>query len=77
MDPLRTLGKLFIFLGVMMAGLGAVLYFGGRLPFRLGQLPGDIVYRGRNTTLYVPIVTCLLLSAVITLLSWLLTMLKK
>jgi hypothetical protein len=76
-EVLRIFGKFLIFLGVLLAGLGFVLYFGAKLPFRLGQLPGDIVYRGRNATFYFPVVTCLVLSAVITLLTWLLTLMKK
>jgi hypothetical protein len=77
MDALRLIGKFLIFFGVMIAALGFVLYFGAKLPFRLGQLPGDIVLRGKSSTLYFPIVTCLVLSAVITLATWILTMLKK
>ena len=71
MDPLRELGRLLLVLGVLLAAIGALLYFGGRLPFRLGRLPGDIISRGEHTTFYFPIVTCLLLSAGLTLLFWL------
>ena len=71
MDPVRELGRLLLILGVIFLGSGAVLYFRGLLPFRLGRLPGDIVYRGEHTTFYFPIVTCLLLSAGLTLLFWL------
>jgi len=44
---------------------------GGKLPFGLGRLPGDIVHRGEHTTFYFPIVTCLVLSAALSLLFWL------
>jgi hypothetical protein len=71
MDPLRDLGKLLLLLGGALIVLGALLYFGARLPFRLGKLPGDIVYRGEHTTFYFPIVTCLLLSLGLSLLFWL------
>ena len=46
-------------------------FAGGKLPFRLGRLPGDIVHRGEHTTFYFPIVTCLILSAALSLLFWL------
>jgi hypothetical protein len=71
MDPSRELGRTLLVLGGFVVVLGAVLYFGGRLPFRLGRLPGDIVHRGEHTTFHFPIVTCLLLSAAFTLLFWL------
>jgi hypothetical protein len=45
---------------------------GERAGIRLGRLPGDITVRGKNTTFYFPIVTCVILSVVLTLLSWLL-----
>jgi hypothetical protein len=38
----------------------------------LGRLPGDIVFRGKNTTFYFPIVTCLVLSVILSLILWLL-----
>ena len=34
--------------GVVLAGAGALFLFAGRLPFRLGRLPGDISYQGRH-----------------------------
>ncbi len=60
-----------LLLGVVLTAVGALLYFGGRLPFRLGRLPGDIVHHGEHTTFYFPIVTCLVLSAILSLLFWL------
>ncbi len=71
MDPLRELGRTLLFLGALLVLLGAILYFGAKLPFRLGRLPGDIVHRGEHATFYFPIVTCLLLSIGLSLLLWL------
>jgi hypothetical protein len=71
MEPLRELGKLLLVLGVLLAAVGVFLVLGARLPFRLGRLPGDIVYSGRHTTFYFPIVTCILLSVLLTFLFWL------
>jgi formate hydrogenlyase subunit 3/multisubunit Na+/H+ antiporter MnhD subunit len=70
-DPLRELGRALLLFGAVLISVGALLYFGGKLPFRLGKLPGDIVYRGEHTTFYFPIVTCLVLSAALSLLLWL------
>lgn len=71
MDPLRELGRTLIVLGALLVLTGAFFYAGGKLPFRLGRLPGDIVHRGEHTTFYFPIVTCLLLSAALSLVFWL------
>jgi hypothetical protein len=70
MDPLREIGKLLLILGAFLVAVGALLVVGARLPFRLGRLPGDIAYSGRHTTFYFPIVTCLVLSVVLSLVLW-------
>ena len=77
MEPLREMGKLLLLVGVLLVVAGAVLLLGAKLPFRLGRLPGDIVYRGRNTTFYFPIVTCLLLSLGLTLIVWLVSIFRR
>ncbi len=70
MDPLRELGRALLIFGAVSVVVGAVLYFGARLPFRLGRLPGDIIHRGEHTTFYFPIVTCLVISVVLSILFW-------
>jgi len=77
MDPLRELGRTLLILGGLLALTGALLYFGAKLPFRLGKLPGDILHRGEHTTFYFPVVTCLVLSAVLSLLLWLFTHFRR
>ena len=71
MNPYREVGKLFLVAGTLLVAVGTVLVLGARLPFRLGRLPGDIVYQGRNTSFYFPIVSCIVLSVVFTLVMWL------
>lgn len=71
MDPLREFGRSLLFFGALFILLGALLYFGNKLPLRLGKLPGDIVHHGEHATFYFPIVTCLLLSVALSLLFWL------
>ena len=70
MDPLRETGKLLVVVGLVLVGVGALLAFVGKLPFRLGRLPGDIAYQGRNGSFHFPLVTCILLSVVLSLLLW-------
>jgi len=77
MDPFRELGRSLLVLGLLLAVAGAFLYFGSRLPFRLGRLPGDIVHRGEHTRFYFPIATSLVLSAGLTLLFWLISRLRR
>jgi DUF2905 family protein len=62
---MTDLGKILIFLGVLLAVFGLLLVFGSRLHLPIGRLPGDIVYRGKNTTVYFPIVTSILISIVL------------
>jgi Protein of unknown function (DUF2905) len=77
MDPFRELGRTLLFFGGLLVVVGALLYFGEKLPFRLGRLPGDIVRRGEHTTFYFPIVTCLVLSAAFSLLLWLFSQFRR
>jgi hypothetical protein len=56
---------------MMLVAVGVLLTLGDRLPLKLGRLPGDIVVRGKNSVFYFPIVTCLVLSAVLSLVMWL------
>jgi len=64
-------GRFLIYAGVLLIVVGVLFTLGERLPIRFGRLPGDIVIRGKHSTFYFPIVTCLILSAVLTLIGWL------
>jgi hypothetical protein len=57
-------GGLLIVVGLIIAGIGLVIWAG--VP--LGHLPGDLVIRRGNATIYVPIVTCIVLSLLVTVL---------
>ena len=77
MEALRELGKALLLFGILLAAAGGVLLLGARLPFRLGRLPGDIVFQGRQTTFYFPVVTSLLLSLALTLIFWLVSLFRR
>jgi hypothetical protein len=64
------MGRMLITLGLMLVVVGLIVTFAGRLPFRLGRLPGDIHIQGRNSSFYFPVVTCLLLSLLFSLVMW-------
>lgn len=66
-EPLSSAGRLLIIGGLMLAAVGVIVLLAGKVPL-LGRLPGDIVYRKGGTTFYFPLVTCLLLSLVLSLL---------
>jgi Protein of unknown function (DUF2905) len=73
----REFGRMLLVLGAFICVVGAFFFFGGKLPFRLGRLPGDIYYQGKNSSFYFPVVTCLLLSVALTLIFWVIGHLKK
>ena len=65
-------GRALIGMGLLLAAVGALFLLSDKLPFKLGRLPGDIAIQGKNGGgFYFPLMTCLLISAVVTLLSWL------
>ena len=57
------MGRTLVILGVVIAGIGLVMMAG--VP--LGRLPGDIIWRRGQTTVYLPVVTCLVVSVVLSL----------
>ena len=61
------IGRLLIISGVSLLIAGIVLMLGSKIPF-LGRLPGDIVIRKDGFTFFVPIITMLIISVVLTIL---------
>lgn len=61
------IGRGLIVLGVVLIVAGILFMLGERLPIRIGRLPGDLVIRGKHGVFYFPIVTCIILSIVLTL----------
>jgi Protein of unknown function (DUF2905) len=64
---MTELGKLLIAAGMIMLVAGIVLVLLGRSGVPIGRLPGDIFYRGKNTTIYFPLATSLLLSVLLSI----------
>ena len=60
-------GRMLVFFGGILLVLGLVLIFAGKMNLPIGRLPGDIVYRGKHTTFYFPLVTCIVLSLILSL----------
>jgi hypothetical protein len=77
MEPLRELGKTLLFLAGLLALAGGFFYFGGKLPLRLGRLPGDIVHKGEHSTFCFPLTSSILLSVGLSLLLWLISRFRR
>ena len=71
------LGKLLVLLGGTIVIVGLALILLGRTSLPLGRLPGDIVYRGKNTTFYFPLATSILISVVLSFLLYLIGHFRK
>ena len=72
------LGKFLVIVGVLLVAAGLLLMAGAKFSFfGLGRLPGDIAYKGKSVQFYFPIVTCLVLSVVLTLVFWVISLFTK
>jgi hypothetical protein len=68
---MADLGKLLLILGGVIVLIGVVLLLAGRFNLPLGRLPGDITCRGKNTVVYFPLATSIIISIVVSLILWL------
>ncbi|MBU0575472.1 MAG: DUF2905 domain-containing protein [Proteobacteria bacterium] len=69
MFDFSNLGRFFIIIGLIIAGIGFALIFAGKIPW-LGRLPGDFFFRGKNFSFYFPLTTGILISVILTLILW-------
>jgi len=61
------LGRMLVFVGGLLLVVGLILILAGKVNLPIGRLPGDIVYRGKHTTVYFPLVTSIILSVILSL----------
>jgi len=71
------LGRLLIFLGGLIVVIGLVFILLGRTNLPIGRLPGDILYRGKNTTFYFPLATSIILSIVLSVVLYVMGQFRK
>jgi len=71
------LGKLLAIVGGGLVVIGLVIMLAGKSQLPLGRLPGDIVYRGKNTSFYFPLTTSILLSVVLSLVLYVISRLRR
>jgi hypothetical protein len=70
--------RMLVVLGVVIVALGLLLMFGARIPFfHFGRLPGDIALKGKHGSFYFPIVSCIVLSALLTLALYVISLLTR
>jgi len=67
---MAALGRVLILLGIVIILIGLGLLFAHKIPY-IGRLPGDIYVKKDNFTFYFPLATCILISAVLSLIFWL------
>ena len=60
-------GRTIVFLGIALVVIGGIIMLIGRAGLPLGRLPGDIVYKGKNSTFYFPLATCIVASIVLSI----------
>jgi hypothetical protein len=68
---------MLVILGVTLVVIGGIVMLLGRTGLPLGRLPGDIVYRGKSSTFYFPLASCILISVVISIVLFLMGRLKR
>jgi hypothetical protein len=65
------MARTLISAGILLVVAGLVMVLAERAGIRLGRLPGDIRLEGKHGGFYFPIVTCILISVLLSLISWL------
>jgi len=68
---MNGLGRSLMVMGVILIAAGLLVSFAPKLPTWLGRLPGDISIKRDNFSFHFPLATCLLLSALISIIMWL------
>jgi len=74
---MAELGKLLVFFGIVLVVAGGLILLLGRTHLPIGRLPGDIIYRGKNTTFYFPLATSILLSVVLSIVLYVIGRLRR
>lgn len=68
---------MLVIFGVALVVIGGIVMLLGRTGVPLGRLPGNVLYRGKNTTFYFPLATSILISVVLSIVLFLLGRIKR
>jgi hypothetical protein len=74
---MAEMGRMLVMLGIALAVIGGIVMLLGRTGMPLGRLPGDVFYRGKNTTFYFPLASSILISVVLSIVLFLIGRLKR
>jgi len=74
---MTEIGKTLVLIGLLVVAAGVVLLLVGKTNLPLGRLPGDILYRGKNTTFYFPLATSIVVSVVLSLVLYLVGRIRR
>ena len=74
---MNELGKALVGFGLLIALIGALVLLAARIGLPLGRLPGDISYKGKNFSVYVPIGTSILISIVLSVILYLISRFRR
>jgi len=67
---MSDLGRILIYLGLLLVVIGIVFILLNRFNIPLGRLPGDLSWRGRGWSVSVPLASSILISIVLSFLLW-------
>ena len=74
---MAEMGRILVALGVILVVIGGIVILLGRTGVPLGRLPGDFLYRGKNTTFYFPLASSIVISIVLSVILFLIGRLKR
>jgi hypothetical protein len=74
---MAEMGRLLVILGVALVVIGGIVMLLGRTGLPLGRLPGDILFRGKNTTFYFPLASSILVSVVLSIVLFLIGRMRR
>jgi hypothetical protein len=74
---MAEMGRLLVIVGVALAVIGGIVMLLSRTGLPLGRLPGDILYRGKNTTFYFPLASSILISVVLSIVLFLIGRMRR
>jgi len=74
---MNDFGRMLVGLGLFLLLLGGLILLLGKSGIPFGRLPGDIAYRGKHTSFYFPLASCILLSIVLSLVFYLISHFRR
>jgi DUF2905 family protein len=74
---MHDLGRMLVGLGLLLLIVGGLILLLGKTGIPFGRLPGDIVYKGKNTSFYFPLASSILISIVLSVIFYLISRFRR